>query len=166
MVAIDKAVEQPQVFRAGFDDADRQRPQVPQIAADRPRGVIHKWDLAIAAPVLRGPTPLGQVDQTGPFQLQQQRAGCHILDATPGVPPVPPPAQLLAQPSPRPVRMLRKQASNQTNIFREQLSSLDDHDLCHSHDGRTKRVLSPAENLTDAATYSPISPVSPLTRPE
>ena len=66
----EKAVEPPQILRAGRDDSQCQRLQVAQRAANRLGGMLHVGHVPIAPPVGRGAAPRGQANVAGPLQLQ------------------------------------------------------------------------------------------------
>ncbi|TKS59832.1 MAG: hypothetical protein EWM72_02017 [Nitrospira sp.] len=68
----------------------------------------HKGRVAVSEPVGRPATMVRQSDAGGSFQLQQIRAGDHIIpDAAARVAPVPPAAKLFAEPDSGPVTMFK-----------------------------------------------------------
>ena len=138
VIAAQQAVEQPQVFRAGIDDAQRKRPQLAQRAADGCGRMSHKGRVAVSQPVGRLAATLRQSDVAGSFQLQKQRAGGHILDAAACVAPVPPVAKLFAEPGSSPVAMFSHEPLNQSDVLGAQFPSLYHHDACHGSYGTAR----------------------------
>ena len=67
----------------------------------------HKGRVAVSEPVGRPAAMVRQLDAGGSFQLQQIRAGDHILDAAARVAPVPPAAKLFAELDSAPVTMFK-----------------------------------------------------------
>lgn len=133
--AAHQAVEQPQVFRAGLDDAHGERPQLAQRAADGCGRMSHKRRVPVSEPVGRLSAALRQSDVAGPFQLKQQRAHRHILDEALCVAPVPPAAKLFAEPGSAPVAMGSHEPLNQPDILGAQFPALYHHDACHGSHG-------------------------------
>ena len=72
------------------------------------------------------------MDVFGAFQLQQQRAGRHVLDPALRVTPVPAVATFNAEPRPAPVRVFVEQSPDQTDVSTIQLPPLHHHNARHA----------------------------------
>ena len=146
VVICQQTVEHPEIFRAWCNVLHRQGTQVAEAPANRFACMIQHRYTAVAELVGGGSLPCGQLDETTPLQLEQQRACRHVLDTPLIVAPVPDAAQFFAEPRPAPVPMFRHQIADHTDLIDRDVPSLNDHALCHGQHERKSRPTSSAEN--------------------
>ena len=88
---------------------------------------------------------------SGAFQLQQQRAGRHVLDPALRVTPVPAVAKFNAEPRPAPVRVFVEQSPDQTDVSTIQLTPLHHPNTRHATQDAACIPLSSAKKILAGA---------------
>src|SRR5208283_2266813 len=128
-------MEQPLIERQSLGPlaqfAHLQRTQLGQGDADRLAGMFDRAKPLLAHPI-GGDLPARRQDNAALlFELEQQRAGSHVLKLALGIAPAPLPTQLLREPTPAPLGIEPQQLSNFLQLLRSQQPALhsDGHGL-------------------------------------